>query len=255
MNVPELFSLQGKFAVVTGASRGLGAEMAKGLAEAGASLLLCSRKLEACETVAAGIERLGVKTYARRCDVTSAAEVEGVVDEAKKVGGRIDILINNAGQTWGAKAEDLSLEDWRKVIEVNLTGAFLFAQQVGKAMIRQGGGKIVNVVSIAGLAGSREIDAISYSASKGGLIALTRDLAVKWAKYRINVNAIAPGWFPTKMTSWVLEHQREELLRAIPMGRFGEPDDIKGALVFLCSEAARFITGHVLVVDGGELAC
>ncbi len=255
MNVPELFSLKGKFAVVTGASRGLGAEMAKGLAEAGASLLLCSRKLGACEQVAAEIERLGVKTYARRCDVTSAAEVEGVVDEAKKVGGRIDILINNAGQTWGAKAEELSLEDWRKVIEVNLTGAFLFAQQVGKAMIRQGGGKIVNVVSIAGLAGSREIDAISYSASKGGLIALTRDLAVKWAKYRINVNAIAPGWFPTKMTSWVLEHQREELLRAIPMGRFGEPDDIKGALVFLCSEAARFVTGHVLVVDGGELAC
>ncbi|OGQ84030.1 MAG: gluconate 5-dehydrogenase [Deltaproteobacteria bacterium RIFCSPLOWO2_12_FULL_60_19] len=255
MNVPELFSLKGKFAVVTGASRGLGEEMARGLAEAGASLLLCSRKLEACEQVAAEIERLGVKTYARRCDVTSAAEVEGVVDEAKKISGRIDILINNAGQTWGAKAEELSLEDWRKVIEVNLTGAFLFAQQAGKAMIRQGGGKIVNVVSIAGLAGSREIDAVSYSASKGGLIALTRDLAVKWAKYRINVNAIAPGWFPTRMTSWVVEHKREELLGAIPMGRFGEPDDIKGALVFLCSEAARFVTGHVLVVDGGELAC
>ena len=255
MTVNELFSLKGKVAIVTGASRGLGKEMAKGLAEAGATLYLCSRKVEMCESVASEVERLGVKAYARRCDITSATEVGAVVREAEKEWGRIDILINNAGQTWGAKAEDLSLEDWRKVIEVNLTGAFLFAQQAGRVMIRKGGGKILNVASVAGLTGSRQFDAVAYSASKGGIIALTRDLAVKWAKYRINVNAIAPGWFPTKMTHWVLEHKREELLSAIPMGRFGEADDIKGAVVFLCSDAARYITGHVLVVDGGELAC
>lgn len=255
MTVKELFSLKGKVAIVTGASRGLGEEMAKGLAEAGAALVLCSRKLEMCESVASEVEKLGVKAYARRCDVTSEAEVETVVGEVEKEWGRIDILINNAGQTWGAKAEDLSLEDWRKVIEVNLTGAFLFARQAGKVMIQKGGGKILNVASVAGLSGSREIDAVAYSASKGGVIALTRDLAVKWAKYRINVNAIAPGWFPTRMTRWVLEHKEEELRRAIPMGRFGEADDIKGAAVFLCSDAARYVTGHVLVVDGGELAC
>lgn len=255
MRVDELFSLKGKVAIVTGASRGLGEEMAKGLAEAGAALYLCSRKVEMCESVAAEIERLGVKAYARRCDITSAAEVEAVVKEAEREWGRIDILINNAGQTWGAKAEELSLDDWRKVIEVNLTGAFLFAQRAGRVMIQRGGGKILNVASVAGLTGSREIDAVAYSASKGGIIALTRDLAAKWAKYRINVNAIAPGWFPTKMTHWVLEHQGKELLGAIPMGRFGEADDIKGAAVFLCSDAARYITGHVLVVDGGETAC
>jgi gluconate 5-dehydrogenase len=242
MTVKELFSLKGKVAIVTGASRGLGEEMAKGLAEAGAALVLCSRKLEMCESVASEIEKLGVKAYARRCDVTSEAEVEAVVGEVEKEWGRIDILINNAGQTWGAKAEDLSLEDWRKVIEVNLTGAFLFARQAGKVMIQKGGGKILNVASVAGLSGSREIDAVAYSASKGGVIALTRDLAVKWAKYRINVNAIAPGWFPTRMTRWVLEHKEEELRRAIPMGRFGEADDIKGAAVFLCSDAARYVT-------------
>jgi gluconate 5-dehydrogenase len=242
-------------AIVTGASRGLGEEIAKGLAEAGASLILCSRKVESCERVAAEIEKFGAQAYARRCDVTSLEDIEGVVEEAKSRQGRIDILINNAGQTWGAKAEELSLDDWRRVIEINLTGAFLFAQRVGRVMIGQGGGKIVNVASLAGLTGSREIDAIGYSASKGGLIALTRDLAVKWARYRINVNAIAPGWFPTKMTRWVLEKKGEELLRSIPLGRFGEADDIKGVAVFLCSEAARYVTGHVLVVDGGELAC
>jgi gluconate 5-dehydrogenase len=255
MTVQELFSLKGKVAIVTGASRGLGEAMARGLAEAGASLFLCSRKVEACQGVAEEIEKLGAKARAWRCDVTSPADVEGAVREAQKIRGRVDILINNAGQTWGAKAEDISLEDWRKVIEVNLTGAFFFAQQVGKVMMQQGGGKIVNVASIAGLAGSRDFDAISYTASKGGLIALTRDLAVKWARYEINVNAIAPGWFPTKMTNWLVEQKGESLLRSIPMGRFGEPDDLKGAVVFLCSEAARYITGHVLVVDGGELAC
>lgn len=255
MTVAELFSLKGKVAIVTGASRGLGEEMAKGLAEAGAALYLCSRNVEACESVASEIERLGARVYARRCDVTSAADVEAVVNETEKEWGRIDILVNNAGQTWGAKAEDLSLDDWRRIIEVNLTGAFLFAQQAGRIMIRKGGGKILNVASVAGLAGSTAIDAVAYSASKGGIVALTRDLAVKWAKYRINVNAIAPGWFPTKMTRWILDHQGNELLSAIPMGRFGEADDIKGAAVFLCSDAARYITGHVLVVDGGETAC
>lgn len=168
--------------------------------------------------------------------------------------GKIDILVNNAAISWGAPPEKMRLEDWKKVLETNLTGAFLCAQAVGKIMIGQGRGKIINITSVAGFGGapSEIVEATGYHASKGGVIALTKDLACKWARHNVQVNAIAPGWFPTHMSGWVIENRKELLLRWIPQGRFGGADDLKGAAVFLASDASAYVTGHLLVVDGGQ---
>ena len=171
--------------------------------------------------------------------------------------GRVDILVNNAGTSWGASPEDIPLEGWQKVIDVNLTGAFLFAQAVGRVLIAQGsGGKIVNVASVAAFRGapSEAMNALPYNASKGGLVALTIDLAVKWARHDIHVNAIAPGWFPSDMSEKVLERAGDALLARVPLGRYGGPDDLKGAVAFLASPASDFVTGTTLVVDGGQSA-
>jgi gluconate 5-dehydrogenase len=164
-------------------------------------------------------------------------------------------LLNGAGISWGAPAEEMRLEHWNKVIETNLTGTFLCSQAVGKVMIGQKRGKIINIASVAGMAGSPpELQAIGYSASKGGVITFTRDLARKWAAHNIHVNAIAPGWFPTHMSAGVIERNKETLLKGIPLARFGSEDDLKGAAVFLASNASDFVTGQVLVVDGGQTA-
>ncbi len=170
--------------------------------------------------------------------------------------GRIDVLINNAGISWGAPAEQMRLEDWTKVLETNVTGSFLCAQAAGKVMIGQGRGKIINVASVAGLGGAQRntVQAIGYHASKGGVVAFTKDLACEWAAHNIQVNAIAPGWFPTHMSDWVIEHKKELLLEQIPLRRFGSDHDLKGAAVFLASAASDYVTGHVLVVDGGQTA-
>jgi len=164
-------------------------------------------------------------------------------------------LINNAGTSWGAPVEAMTLEQWNKVIETNLTGTFLFSQAVGKVMITQRRGKIINIASVAGLRGSPpRFSAIGYSASKGGIIIFTKDLACKWGVHNIQVNAIAPGWFPTDMSEKVIERNKETLLVGIPLGRFGGSQDLKGAAIFLSSDASDFVTGHVLVVDGGQSA-
>ena len=170
--------------------------------------------------------------------------------------GRIDVLVNNAGATWGAPVAEVTLEAWEKVIGVNLTGTFLFSQAAGRFMIEQGSGKIVNVASVAAFEGAPAelIDAVPYSASKGGVVAFTRDLATKWARHGICVNAIAPGWFPTDMSRVLLERQGEVLRARVPLGRFGGPDDLKGAVAFLASAASAYVTGQILVVDGGESA-
>lgn len=255
MNVKQLFDLSGRVAIVTGGSIGLGRQMAEGLAEMGASLVLCARKKERCEQAAADLQRLGVKTLALGCDVRNPASVQEMVDAALAHFGRIDILINNAGTSWGAPVEEMRLEHWNKVLETNLTGTFLCSQAVGKVMIRQRRGKIINIASVAGLAGSPpNFQAIGYQASKGGVIIFTKDLACKWAMHNIQVNAIAPGWFPTAMSGVVIERNREALLKCIPLGRFGNEDDLKGAAVFLASDASNYVTGHVLVVDGGHTA-
>jgi NAD(P)-dependent dehydrogenase (short-subunit alcohol dehydrogenase family) len=251
----DLFNLAGRAAIVTGGGSGLGRYFAEALAEAGADVLLCARKPERCEGTAAELRRdFGVNALAMRCDVRDKSEVDAVVARAKAEFGRIDILVNNAGTSWGAPAVDYPLEGWQKVIDVNLTGLFLVAQAVGREMIAAGRGKIVNIASVAAFTGAppEMMDAVAYTASKGGVVSLTRDLAVKWAQHGITVNAIAPGWFPTEMSEALLERSGEVFLQRIPLRRFGAPADMKGAVVFLASDASDFVTGQTLVVDGGQ---
>jgi NAD(P)-dependent dehydrogenase (short-subunit alcohol dehydrogenase family) len=256
MNVKEMFDLSGKVAIVTGGGRGIGLKISEGLAEAGASIVLCSRKLEKCQGTAKEISKMGVKALPLQCDVKSPGDIQSVVEATLKEFNRLDILVNNSGVSWGAPPEEYPLEGWQKVMETNMTGVFLFSQIAGRVMIRQKNGNIINIASIMGVIGmeSDAADAIAYSASKGALIAFTKDLAAKWAKHNIRVNAIAPGWFPTDMSEWILERHGKKLLSHIPMGRFGEGDELKGATVYLASEASRYVTGAILPVDGGYLS-
>jgi NAD(P)-dependent dehydrogenase (short-subunit alcohol dehydrogenase family) len=252
-NVKQLFELTGRVAIITGGSVGLGRQMAEGLAEMGADLVLCARKRERSERAAEELKGSGVRTLALGCDVKSPANIQEVVDRTLAEFGRIDILINNAGTSWGAPVEEMTLEQWDKVMDTNLTGTFLCSQAVGKVMTAQKRGKIINIASTAGLRGSSpEFQAIGYHASKGGVIAFTKDLARKWAPYNVYVNAIAPGWFPTHMSEVLIERNKQSILRGIPLGRVGSDEDLKGAAVFLASDASDFVTGDVLVVDGGE---
>jgi NAD(P)-dependent dehydrogenase (short-subunit alcohol dehydrogenase family) len=251
----KIFDLTGRVAIITGGSVGLGRQMADGLAEMGASLVLCARKKERCQQAASQLQAAGVKVLALGCDVKDPASIQAVADATLEHFGRIDILINNAGTSWGAPVENMTLEQWNKVIETNLTGTFLFSQTVGRTMIAQRRGKIINIASVAGLRGSSpKFSAIGYSASKGGIIIFTKDLACKWGMHNIQVNAIAPGWFPTDMSEKVIERNKESLLAGIPLGRFGGPQDLKGAAIFLASSASDFVTGQILAVDGGQSA-
>jgi NAD(P)-dependent dehydrogenase (short-subunit alcohol dehydrogenase family) len=255
MKPPQMFDLTGRVAIVTGGSVGLGRQMAEGLAQMGANLVLCARKKERCVQAAEELQRLGVQVLAFGCDVRDPSSIQEVADAAVKQFGRIDVLINNAGTSWGAPVESMTLDQWNKVLDTNLTGTFLFSQAVGKIMIKQRRGKIINMASVAGLRGSSpKLSAIGYSASKGGVVIFTKDLACKWGMHNIQINAIAPGWFPTDMSEKVIERNKEALLEGIPLGRFGGPDDLKGAAIFLASDASDFVTGHILVVDGGQSA-
>ena len=255
MNTKQLFDLTGRVAIVTGGSIGLGRQMAEGLAEMGANIVLCARKKQRCEQAAGELAKLGVQTLALGCDVKNPDQIREVVGETISRFGHIDILINNAGTSWGAPVEEMRLEHWNKVIETNLTGTFLFSQAVGNCMAAQRRGKIINIASVAGLRGAPPaFQAIGYHASKGGVIAFTKDLACKWGVHNVQVNAIAPGWFPTNMSQIVIERNRDAFLKKIPLGRFGNDQDLKGGAVFLASDASNFVTGHVLVVDGGQTA-
>jgi NAD(P)-dependent dehydrogenase (short-subunit alcohol dehydrogenase family) len=252
----KLFDLSGKTAIVTGGGKGVGRQLAQGLAEAGANIVVCARKPDRCEEAAAELEQLGVRALGLGCDVRDPEQVQAVVERTTAAFGGVDILVNNAGTVWGASPEDTPLDGWQKVIDVNLTGVFLFSQAAGRVMIGAGGGAIVNIASVAGLrSGPPEImNAIAYNATKGGVIAFTRDLAGKWAQHGIRVNAIAPGWFPSDMANFVINQHGDDLLRHIPLGRFGGPEDLKGVVVFLASDASAFVTAHTLVVDGGQSA-
>lgn len=254
MHVNQLFDLTGKVALVTGGGRGLGEQIAEGLAEAGANLVLCSRKKKTCEQTATRLEReTGVKTLALACDVTSVEQIENVINETVNRFGKIDILINNSGATWGAPTLEMPVEAFQKVMNVNVTGTFLMSQKAGAVMVQQKFGKIVNIASVAGLGGAdpRFMETVGYNASKGAVITFTKDLAVKWGRDNIQVNAIAPGFFPTKMSKGVLEQGGEFILDRTPLGRFGTDEDLKGAALFLASKASDYVTGDVLVVDGG----
>ena len=257
MNTLDLYRLDGKVAIVTGGGRGLGASFAEALADAGASVVLCSRKVEACEQVKQALEAKGARALALACDITRPADVQLVVEAAQETFGSIDILVNNSGATWGAPPEEMPLDKFEWVMQVNVTGTFLMSQAVGKTMIIRGkGGTIINIASVAGLGGGHPpyIQTVGYNTSKAAVLNMTRDLATSWARYGITVNAIAPGWFPTKMSQALLDRYGEQMLADIPLKRFGKPEEIQGVILFLASPAAAYITGQVIVVDGGVSA-
>jgi gluconate 5-dehydrogenase len=212
--------------------------------------------MEACEESAEMLRSLGYECLALSCDVAEPEDVKGLVEKTVERFGRVDVLVNNAGYAWEAPLEEVSLEQWSRTLAVNATGTFLCSQEAGRRMIEQGSGKIINILSVAGLASvdPQIADSVPYSASKGALVAFTRDLARKWCRYRINVNGLAPGYFASKMSQYLIEHRRDALMHSIPMGRLGEPDEIKGVVVFLASAAADYVTGQILAVDGGVLA-
>ena len=251
-----LFNLERRNALVTGGGRGLGRIMAEALAEAGANVAVASREVGTCENAAKDIgEATRRRVIAGALDVSDKGSVDALVKTVSEALGSVDILVNNSGATWGAPFEEMPLDKWEKVVRVNLTGTFLMCQAVVPLMKKNGWGRIINIASVAGLGGSPEfMHASGYSASKGGIIALTKELAVKLAKHGIVVNAVAPGFFPTKMSRVLVETHAEQIRRAVPIGRMGADDDLKGVTVFLASEASRYVTGQVIPVDGGATA-
>jgi len=250
----DRMALTGKVAVVTGASRGLGKAMALGLAEAGADLVLTSRGMPELRTVAQEISQLGRRALPIRADISSLKDINTMVEEAVGEFGRIDILVNNAGIIIRMSPENFTEEAWDEVMDVNLKGVFFCAQAVGKVMIKQRAGKIINTASLLSVIGGPNIAA--YGASKGAVSQLTKTLAIEWAKYNINVNAIGPGYFKTDFTKLLQEDKDRStrILSRIPLGRWGDPDDLKGIVVFLASETSDYITGQTIYVDGGWLA-
>jgi gluconate 5-dehydrogenase len=227
--------------------------MAEGLAEAGAALMLCARREEWLTPTLERFAARGFRTEGRVADVANPEDVQAVVDRAMATFGRIDILVNNAGISWGARPEDMPLDKWRKVIDVNLTGAFLFAQAAGREMLQCESGRIINVSSIAGLhAAVHGPHYAAYAASKAGLMGLTRELAASWGRQNIRVNAIAPGYFQSRLTEQVLPMAEAALEASSPIPRIGAEGELKGVCVFLASDASNYITGQTLVVDGGR---
>jgi gluconate 5-dehydrogenase len=254
----ELFSLQGKTALVTGGSRGLGLQMAEALGEQGARLVISSRKQEELDAAVAHLAARGIEASSIAVDLAQDANVLPFVEEALRRLGQIDILVNNAGASWGAPAEEHPLEAWDKVMNLNVRSIFLVSQAVGKlSMIPRHYGRIVNISSIAGLAGNPPgtMSTIAYNTSKGALVNFTRALAGEWGRHGITVNSIAPGFFPSKMTKGVLSTIGADVLaKDAPLGRLGDDEDLKGAVVLFASDAGKHITGQVLAVDGGVSA-
>ncbi|MEW6374972.1 MAG: glucose 1-dehydrogenase [Thermodesulfobacteriota bacterium] len=250
-----MFQLIGKTAIVTGASRGIGEAISKGFAKAGADLVLVSRNLSALQKVAEEIEGYGRKALPLSADIGNPDEIHRALETAQKVFPKIDILLNNAGiSPILKKAEETTLQEWEEIVRVNLTGTFLFCQAVGRVMMKQGGGKIINMASVGGVvAFPRQI---AYCTTKGGIIQMTKVLAIEWARYNIQVNAIGPAYLETELTKGMRESKiiSEDLLRKTPMGRFGKPEEIVGAALYLASEASSYITGQTIFVDGGWLA-
>ena len=251
-HIKDLFDLSGKTAIVTGGSRGIGVEMAEALAEAGANLMLCARREEELINTVEEFRSQNFHVHGKTCDVSKEADVQSLVDETVEKFGRVDVLINNAGTSWGAMPEEMTLEQWRKVIDVNLTGCFLMAQAAGREMLKQSSGSIINIASIAGITSSANGPFYAgYVASKAGLIGLTRELAASWGRRGIRVNAIAPGFFHSRLADKVIDIYERQIQETNVIPRIGEEGELKGAAVFLASDASSYITGQTLVVDGG----
>ena len=252
-SLQELFTLTGRVAIVTGGSRGLGEEMAEGLAEAGAALMICARREQWLSPTLEHFAARGFRVEGLVADVSNPSDVQAVVDRTMAVYGRLDILVNNAGVTWGARPEEMPLDKWQKVIDVNLTGAFLFAQAAGREMLKRDYGRIINVSSIAGLHASvHGPHYAAYAASKAGLMGLTRELAASWGRQNIRVNAIAPGFFHSRLADPVLPLAEPAIKASSPIPRIGAEGELKGVCVFLASDASNYITGQTIVVDGGR---
>jgi NAD(P)-dependent dehydrogenase (short-subunit alcohol dehydrogenase family) len=254
MSVKQLFDLKDRVAVVTGGSRGLGLQMAEALGEMGAKIAITARKKDELEEAVAHLKKLGIEASAYPNDLGKRDQVEPLASALLAKFGKIDILVNNAGATWGAPAEDHPLEAWDKLVNVNLTGAFLLSQLVAKrSMIPARWGRIINTASIAGLAASdpRVVRTVAYNATKHGLVGLTRQLAAEWGEHGITVNAICPGFFPSKMTRGTLDTAGKMVMEVTPTRRLGNDEDLKGLVVLLASEASRHITGQAIAVDGG----
>jgi gluconate 5-dehydrogenase len=231
--------------------------MAAALGEAGARVIITARRESWLGTAAESLEQAKIDALAVQCDVAQPDQVTAAVAQAIDRFGCIDILVNNAGISWAEPVETMPVQKWRDVLEANATGCFLMSQTAGREMIRAGrGGSIINVASVMGVVGITPaiVDAAGYSASKGAIISLTRDLAVKWAKHGIRVNALAPGFFETRMSAGILARSQQEVERTTPMGRIGRPGELKGAVLFLASEASSYVTGQILSVDGGTTA-
>ncbi len=270
-HIRELFDLTGKTAIVTGGSRGIGVEMAEGLAEAGAGLMLCARREEWLMETVEEFRARGFQVEGKVCDVSRAEDVQAVVDYTVEKFGRVDILINNAGISWGAMPEEMPLEKWQKVLDVNLTGCFLMAQAVGREMLTRASkiklnhsdekpeiiqpksvGSIINIASISGLTSSANGPFYAgYVASKAGLIGLTRELAASWGRKGIRVNAIAPGFFHSRLADRVIDIYERVIQETNVIPRVGQEGELKGITVFLASEASSYITGQTFAVDGG----
>lgn len=253
MSVKQLFDMTGKVALITGGSRGLGLQMAEALGEMGAKVAITARKAAELEEAAAHLRTQGVEVDVFVNDLAELDSLPGLVDRVVGRFGPIDILVNNAGATWGAPAEDYPAEAWNKVMRLNVDGTFFLTQRIGKqCMIPRRSGKIINIASIAGLMGNPpQMTTIAYNTSKGALVNFTRALAAEWGKYNINVNAICPGFFPSKMSKGLLEKLEQQVLELTPLRRLGGNEDLKGAVVYLASEASRHVTGQYLAVDGG----
>lgn len=250
--LPQLFDLTGRAAIVTGGSRGLGREMAEGLAEAGAALMLCARREQWLAPTVEEFRARGFRVEGRVCDVGRETDVQAVVGETVRAFGQVDVLVNNAGVSWGEEPEKMPLDKWRSVLDTNLTGAFLFAQAAGREMLKRRSGRIVNVASVAGMRSSVVGPHYAgYVASKAGLMGLTRELAATWGPHGIRVNAIAPGFFPSRLADPVIERIEPLIRSRNPIPRVGAAGELKGVVVFLAADASNYVTGQTIVVDGG----
>jgi gluconate 5-dehydrogenase len=252
--IQQLFDLTGKTALVTGGSRGLGLQMAQSLGEAGAKIVLSSRKVSDLEEAVATLKAQGVDASFIDADCAAESDITRLADESIARLGHIDILVNNAGAAWGAPAEDHPIEAWDKVMNLNIRGYFILSQQIAKkSMIARKSGSIINLASIAGLGGNPSgMNTIAYNTSKGAVINFTRALAAEWGKYNIRVNAVCPGFFPSKMTMGTLKALGEERLKeGAPLGRLGDDEDLKGLTLLFASNAGKHITGQWMAVDGG----